>query len=273
MRAVMKILSAFGIAILFLFVFVNPAGASVSLLGATVFEKEARPGEIYRGSFEIRNFGKTPAAARIYQTDYRFFYDGRNIFGEPGRDPRSNATWITVSPSQVRVDPGGRAAVKYEIRVPPVNSLVGTFWSCIMVEDIGGSTPETLASRKNKIQIGLKTVVRYAVQLVTHIQGTGTRNLKFLKAELTRSKNKPILQLDIENDGERALVPALSAEFYDTKGKLVARVKGEKLRLYPATSARMRFKLEGVPAGNYKALIVADSGDESVFGTQFPIVI
>ena len=44
----------------------------------------ATKGETYRGTIAIRNHGKSPAAVKLYQTDYAFCADGRNSFAKPG---------------------------------------------------------------------------------------------------------------------------------------------------------------------------------------------
>ena len=67
--------------------------AGVSVTSGLTYEKEAQVGETCRGVIQLRNTGEDPQEVKIYQTDYLFFCDGRNIYGEPGKDSRSNADW------------------------------------------------------------------------------------------------------------------------------------------------------------------------------------
>jgi hypothetical protein len=48
---------------------------------------------------------------------------------------------------------------------------------------------------------------------------------------------------------------------------------GERARVYPGTSVRRAIDLTDVPAGAYKALLVADAGDESVYGATYALLL
>ena len=103
--------------------------------------------------------------------------------------------------------------------------------------------------------------------MITNISNTGTRKLKFLTTKLLKENaEKRILQLDIENIGERLLRPLLWTELYDEKGNYVGRFEGGQLRTYPGTSVRFGFDLSHMPKGIYKVLIVADCGGDDLFG-------
>ena len=89
------------------------------------------PGEKVTGMITLRNSGETPETVRAYQTDYLFHADGRTVYGEPGSTPRSNASWITIYPTEVTLPPGGEATIHYQIEVPSEN-LAGTYWSMVI---------------------------------------------------------------------------------------------------------------------------------------------
>lgn len=247
--------------------FVSVAGVSVT--SGLTYEKEAQQGGTYRGVIQLRNNGDVPQEVKIYQTDYLFFCDGSNIYGEPGKDPRSNADWITFSPRRLTIPPKGTANVDYIVQVPDDKALVGTYWSMLMVEGISSSSPEASRREKDKITVGISQVIRYGVQMRTQIGDTGTRKLKFLKTRLLKEDKGRILQLDIENIGERLLRPALWAELYDEKGRSVGKFEGGKLGVYPSTSVRFRIDLSRAPKGTYKAMVVADCGDDDLFGATY----
>lgn len=245
--------------------------AGVSVTSGLTYEKEADPGGTYKGTVQLRNNGESPQEVKIYQTDYLFFCDGRNIYGEPGKDPRSNADWITFSPRRLTISPRGTAQVNYTVEVPDNKTLTGTYWSMIMIEGISSSSPEAVRQEKDKVTFGISQVIRYGLQMRTQIGDTGTRKLKFLKTRLLKEDKRRILQLDIENIGERLLRPALWAELYDEKGKSVGKFEGGKLGVYPATSVRFRIDLSQVPKGKYKALVVADCGGDDLFGATYTL--
>jgi len=251
----------------------TPCFAGINIRGSLTQEKAAKPGETYRGIIVIQNSGKAPSEAKIYQTDYLFFCDGRNFYSDPGKSPRSNAGWITLKTRRMTLPPGQAAEIPFTAKIPEDASLSGTYWSMIMVEELSRPEPNSDKEKEGDVQVGVKTVLRYGVQVVTHIENSGLRKLKFSKTELKRENNKVILQLDIENTGERWLRPSLSAELFDNKGKLVGRFMGGNFRVYPATSVRMKIELSGVPKGTYKAMVIADNRDDHVFGAQYTLTI
>jgi len=245
--------------------------AGVSVTSGLTYEKENQAGETYQGVIQLRNTGEDPQEVKIYQADYLFFCDGRNIYGEPGKDPRSNADWITFSPHRLTILPKSTSQVNYTLEVPDDKTLTGTYWSMIMIEGISSSSPEVARQEKDKITFGISQVIRYGAQMITQIGDTGARKLKFLKTRLLKEDKERILQVDIENIGERLLRPALWAELYDEKGKSIGKFEGAKIGVYPTTSVRFRIDLSQVPKGKYKALVVADCGGDDLFGATYTL--
>lgn len=245
--------------------------AGISIVGDLSYEKVVQIGETYQVSISIKNTGKEPAEVKIYQTDYLFFSDGKTLFADPGSTPRSNADWISFNPKRVVIPPQETTQIYYLVKVPRDENLIGTYWSVFMVEAIPKSSPEsTQAPPKDKPQVGLTIAFRYAIQMVTQIGTTGASELKFLKTRLVKEEGKRILQVDLENVGEKWLRPALSVELYDTQGNFIERFEGEMvLRIYPGTSIRHKIDLSRLPKGNYKALVIADCGGDDIFGGSY----
>lgn len=261
-----------------LFCFLAPclSEAGISLPGGLTYEKSAKAGETYSGAIVIKNSGDEIQEVKLYQTDYLFFRDGNNIYGEPGKDPRSNAKWITFSTSRVTVQSKGMSEVSYTVKVPKDKSLSGTYWSMLMVEGIGKDSAEATDRKvdKDKIEMKLRTVMRYGVQMVTHIGDTGTRSLKFLAIKLLKEdEDKRALQVEVENTGERLLKSTLWAEIYNEKGNYIGKFGSEKRRTYPGTSVSVKLDLGKVPEGKYKGLIVADCGGDDLFGISCTLEI
>ena len=120
----------------FIFLITCGADANVSVDGALVYERTAKAGETYLGFIIIKNTSDEPQEAKIYLAYYLFFFDGKVNYGEPGKDPRSNANWITFSPHQPIIPANDNLEVRYTIKVPDNKSLSGTYWSLLMVEGI-----------------------------------------------------------------------------------------------------------------------------------------
>ncbi|MGH7680113.1 MAG: hypothetical protein ACRENU_16710 [Gemmatimonadaceae bacterium] len=244
--------------------------AQIAVVGSTVEERVSAPGETYLGTIVVRNPTSQDQPVRIYQSDYLFYADGTSHFLDPGTTKHSNAKWITPTVRSLLVPPMSEMTVSYTVRIPAMDSLVGTYWSTIMVE---GAPSEAGRSSGGRPQVGLGVVVRYAVQIATHIQATGSRKVAFAGAKfLTDSASgQHSLELEVQNAGERAYRPAIWIEVYDEQGALKANARQERGLLYPGTSLKQVFQLGKLPSGTYRAVVFADSGEDSVFASQFTL--
>jgi hypothetical protein len=252
------------------------ARAQISVVGNQVMETQARPGERYSGVIVLRNDTAEPQEAKVYQTDYESHANGTTIYGQPGSGRRSNARWISFSPSHVKIPGGQRAEVRYTAAVPPSGAaeLTGSYWSMIMVEGIPRGSAESARSvpGAKKVQVAVVSRIRYAVQLVTHIGGGGPGKVQFAEAKVLADKSgRKTLQFDLVNTGERAYHPAISVEVYSESGKQVRALKQVREITYPGSSLRQSFDLAVLPSGTYKALVVVDAGGSDVFGAQLKL--
>ncbi len=245
--------------------------AQVGIVNGLTQEKICKPGEAFQSSIAIRNFGSTVENVRIYQTDYAFTFDGKSSYDPPGKAARSNAGWITLGRSQLTVPGSSQVDLRYAVKVPNDASLIGTYWSVIMVEGVLKAPAAEADAPKKEANLGIAQVMRYAVQIVTHIGDTGSRKIKFLRTELLQDKGRRTFEVDVENTGERWLRPYSSLELYSPTGELAGKYEGERLRIFPETSVRFKFDVSCVAEGRYKALVVLDNKDSHVFGAQYTV--
>jgi hypothetical protein len=261
------------LALSFLF---GSAAAQVSVIGELSNDKEARPGEKYDGTINVRNDTNEPQEVKIYQTDYLFFRDGTNTYGDPGSIARSNAKWITFSPSFVTVPPQSMIAINYTVSVPPETletKLVGSYWSMLMVEGIAKGSAESAAQTDpKKTQMGIRQTIRYGIQIATHIAQTGTKKVNFVDTKLIpNDRGKRYLQVDLENTGDLWIRPDVFVELFDDKGVSKGKFNGVRYRMYPGTSVRQLIDLTSVESGTYKALVVLDAGGDDVYGAEYTL--
>jgi hypothetical protein len=248
------------------------ARGQISVLTSTVEEKEAAKGETYTGRIVISNPTTSPQAVRIYQTDYSFKADGTSEFPDPGSTPRSNAKWVVPQTQRITVPPRSEVTVPYTVVVPQNDSLRGTYWSQIMVE-AAESAPGSANGRGSQAQVGIGSIIRYGIQVATHIGASGARSIKFEKPTAGHdSTGSATLDLDVISTGERGVRPKFSAEVYDATGAVKAKASQTRGLVYPATSFRQHFDFGSLPAGTYKVVVFADIGAPQVFASQFTIV-
>lgn len=246
----------------------------VSVVGELSQDRLALPGTTYEGSIIVRNDTDVPQEAKVYQTDYTFHFSGTNTYGEPGLLPRSNANWISITPSFLTLPPRSSSVVSYTVAVPPDSfpTLAGTFWSMIMVEGIVPGSPESSTQPKEKQEMGLAQTIRYGIQIATTIAETGKYNVRFVNAELKRNESgDPVLVVDIENTGDLFMRPDVYVELFDAAGHSKGKFEAPTFRMYPGTSVREVMILSGVGAGTYKALVAVDNGTDDIFAVEYSI--
>jgi hypothetical protein len=249
------------------------AGASVLVMGPLVQEHTLQPGTEATGSFEIYNPEDRPQEIRIYQTDHFPQADGGIVYGEPGKLPRSNARWIAYTPQRLVLPAREKVKISYTVRAPADRSLRGTYWSVLMVEGVPESSPESVLGGPEQPKVAIRQVVRYAIQVISHV-GTGAkRELRFARIRLLQETNKRALAVQMDNTGEQMLIGRLWVELYDGAGKMVTRLESEPKRLYPGASAGFLLDLVGLEQVTYKALVVVDCGGDDVFGASVNLVL
>jgi hypothetical protein len=242
---------------------------SITVIGALSRQSVGLPGSSSDGSILVRNTSSVPQPVRVYQTDYLCYADGRVIFPEAGSTARSNAGWVTFTPRELDLAATSEATVRYQVQIPTVKTLSGTYWSIIMVEGLS----DQLAGPKiaGHDGVGIQTVLRYGVQIVTDIGQSGKRNLRFSGEKITGAQGHYAFDLNLENIGERSLCPEVWVELFASDGKSLGRFAAERSRIFPACSTKFEMNLAQVPAGKYRALAVADNRDESIFGAQYQL--
>ncbi|MBM4162371.1 MAG: hypothetical protein FJ217_14880 [Ignavibacteria bacterium] len=252
------------------------AQAQVSVIGELSHDREAKPGERYEGVIVIRNDTNEQQEAKVYQTDYMFYRDGTNNYADPGTLPRSNAMWVTFSPSYLTVPPQGTVTINYAVAVPASTDdrrLNGSYWSMLMVEGIPkGSAESALPRDPKKTQMGIRQTIRYGIQIATHIAQTGTKTVGFLDTKLvTKEDGKRFLQVDLENTGDLFMRPEVYVELFNEQGVSQGKFSGVRFRMYPGTSVRQMIDLSTVAAGTYKALVVVDAGGDDIYGAEYTL--
>ena len=134
---------------------------------------------------------------------------------------RSNASWIKFNPELLVLGPNEKASIDFEVNVPASRfSYPEPYWSVLMVEGI--NPPDTTDNSKG---VTINTAIRYAIQLITNIDNTGTRDVKFLGLDLHRQDETNMLNVFIENTGERVLRPELALELFDETGNSTGTIK------------------------------------------------
>jgi hypothetical protein len=214
----------------------------------------------------IENGTGNPARVRLYLSDYTFSADSGSKYSRPGTLARSNAPWVVLSASELLLPPHRTAPLSYNVRVPVADTLAGTYWTVLMVE----SVPDASARDPQRNEVAISTVLRYAVQIVSHIGAAAERTFEIRDAKVTTSDaGDSELQLDVRNTGRRGARVKVKAELYDDAGAKRGAFEQTRGLIYPGASIRQHFSFGQLPAGRFKVLVTLDAGDDALFASQF----
>lgn len=235
---------------------------SIVVLNGLTHENNTFSGDTYRTQIVVQNLSEEIKSVRVYQKDYWYSHTGETKHDPPGTMERSNANWISYQPELLNLLPNEKKEINVEVHVPSDVDLSGSYWSVLMVEGI--VPPDT----SNTVGVSIRTAIRYAVQIISNVKAKKKPDLTFRGLQLAKQEGTSMLDVMVENTGNILLKPEMSLELFNSEGESVAIIKSEKRKTLPGTSIRMKLILEGVKPGTYTGVLVADCGDESIFGTN-----
>lgn len=241
--------------------------AAIVLHSKLTHENAASPGQTYSNSIEISNSLDEPQDVHVFLTDYRSNAAGESLYDAPAGKARSNAGWIDYSPEYLTLPAKGKSIISYNVKVPLSDSLAGTYWCVMMIEPMTKINPLQV---EKTLQISSK--VRYAVKIVTNI-GASNKEVTFLASEVIRQEQMKALQVDLSNVGDAVVRPTLSLQLFDLSGALAGTFSAEYQTIFPTCAKRYLIPLDPGLGGQYKALLVADCGEDSLFGITFNLEI
>jgi hypothetical protein len=240
----------------------------ISVIGALVREAALQPGETAEGVILVQNNEDVPRDVIAHLSDYTFAADGSNDFATAGTNPRSNSAWVHFTPNQATVPPHETVSIYYTMEAPADPGFRGTYWSLLMVE----SPPLAAADPARGGSVQIRTVIRYGVQLVTHLGAPEPGVLSFVASTLGQSDGHTTLALDIGNTGTRLLSPAVWLDVFDATGTNLGRFRSKRQSgLLPGCSARYVVDLGALAPGEYTGLAIADAGLDQVFGAEYTL--
>jgi len=80
-----------------------------------------------------------------------------------------------------------------------------------------------------------------------------------------------LLQVDTENTGERYISFIPYVDLYSDRGLYIGRFESRRRGLYPGTSVRIQIPFPDVLPGKYRAQVIADGGDNDLFGVIYAL--
>lgn len=222
-------------------------------------EATAKPGEVLTGTVEVENLLDEPVSVQAYLQDWRYVApgDGSKEFAPANTLPLSCADWVSFFPQQFELEPRGKQAVGYTIRIPP--EARGSAYAVLFFE--------TLLKEAPGAQPGV--TIRYTARLGSliwiEIEGSAQRAGALSDLEITPPQPRQPLRVraTFTNSGSTALVATGYFHITDAAGQLMARGVMPTLYTHPGLAVPVEAEWMGrLPAGTYTVLLTLDLGGD-----------
>ncbi len=242
------------------------AQASLVIVNGLSHEHVVHVGNRSQGSIIIKNTADKAKRARIYKTDVEHDCDGQTRFTVGSARNRCNSDWTLLSDNEVVIGAKQTYTLTYEIDPNADVDQSGSYWGVIMVEEI--KDLDTLTPQRG---VTVTSLIRYAIQIVTHFEGKSIKNLEILSVNIDTTKEVNLLAVSISNTGNFMLKPIMILELYNESGEQVYRHEIPYQKVYPGLCKLFELPVNDVPKGTYNGILVADCGEENIYGLNLEL--
>lgn len=229
------------------------SGQPVALeIQPSLLELSPRPERGVDRTITLVNGSDEPLTVSASVGDWTMSATGEVSFLEPGRHPRSCASWIRVEPERQLVPPHGRAVARVTVRAPA--GVSGTHWAVVFF-----SLPDTAATLE-----GRKTTVAARVGLTVYstIEGTEQEDFDFREVNASADgSGKATLRALFENRGNTAVRIRLTWQIKSEDGKFVKAYGMSSVVALPGSQREASAEIEEqIPSGSYTVTAMARWG-------------
>ena len=259
MKQLMKYLAA----LLLVAVSFFTADASLVIVNGLSHEHTVTPGGRVQGSIEIKNTADEEKRARIYKADLIHECDGQTQFLDNDKRDKCNSKWTELSDNEIVLGPKQTYTLTYQLAPGADVQGVGSYWGVIMVEEI--KNLDTITPQRG---VTVTSLIRYAIQIISNFEGEYTKDLGLDNVTVDTTREETFVTVNVQNLGNVMLKPIMILEVYNDMGEQVFRNELNYQKVYPGYCKLFEIPLEGMPAGEYDAVLVADCGDDNLYGLE-----
>jgi hypothetical protein len=172
---------------------------------------------------------------------------------------RSSATWVTLSHSELVLEPGESQEVSARVAMPEWAS--GSYWNAIFVSSIPKPKPGEGAQ--------IITVYRVAVQLYLTAMGTAQVMGQLVGVDVRETEPLTVVAT-FENTGHTFAMVSATVDIVDQTGTTVRSFSPGKSLVLPQNRYEITIEDEEsetpLPAGIYQAIVQVDYGADTLVG-------
>ena len=246
------------------------------MTGRSFFGKQ---GDVFTGTIPVTNTSDEPVSARIYAGDWVRLpdnYTGYAFDIEGGHEVRSFVEWMTFSPERMTLEPHETRDISFEITLPEDVPLDGSYWAVIFVENIPEEEyqiPEV--PDPEAVEVGIKTIFRYAIQIFATIEDTEIRDASFSYINIEQQEIGINVVAVLNNKGNTHIRPFVWLEIRDVAGEVVYEERAAQITVLPESFRQYLFELRSlnIESGDYLIMVLADYGATGLVAAQGQISI
>lgn len=240
--------------------------ASLVIVNGLSHEHSVQAGVSSMGSIIIKNTSKRPRRARIYKTDVVHNCDGQTTFIQGTGRSRCNSDWTLISDNEIIIPSQQSYTLTYELSPGLDIDASGSYWGVIMVEEI--KELDTIAPERG---VTVTSLIRYAIQIISNFNAEPVKDLEFIGVDIDTTKDLNIIVVSVSNKGNFLLKPIMVLELYNDDGEQVYRTEIPYQKVYPGFCKLFELSINEVDEGTYNGILVADCGDENIYGINLEI--
>jgi hypothetical protein len=259
-------------------------GYSVDLSG---HEYTLGPGGEMTGQIRVANMQDEPVTVKLWLSDLVRMPDNTESYANDdtlSKEPRSLSKWLQLPQPEVTIAAHESSMVPYYIKLPADSTLGGSYWVSVMVtkSTTQEEIEQQLKPEEGKMQIGIRTVLRFNVRVIVTIPGTAHPAGKFAAAEIKREEHEAkdggkissmIAKATFTNEDIAFVRPVAYLDIRDTTGKSVYKSEPMERTLLSESSLDFNFDISDLvlDPGEYMALIIANYGAPKLAGAQIKL--
>ncbi len=254
------------ISLTLLLLFYAHSQASLVIVNGLSHEHTVQAGIKSQGSIVIKNTSDQARRARIYKTDVVHNCDGQTTFIEGTERDRCNSEWTLLSDNEIVIASQQSYTLTYELSPDDKIDATGSYWGVIMVEEI--KDLDTIAPQRG---VTVTSLIRYAIQIISNFNSEPVKDLEIIGVDIDTTKESNLVAVSVINRGNYMLKPIMILELYNDAGEQVFRTEIPYQKVYPGYCKLFELSINEVPEGTYNGILVADCGDENIYGINLEI--
>ncbi|WP_339605814.1 hypothetical protein [uncultured Roseivirga sp.] len=234
------------------------ATASVTVINGLTHFYSGNSGDIISGEVILFNSSVIDQRVTFSINEALFSCNANRKFTEKAPHAQSSSDWFESEVMEKVLAPNEKYTYRYTIRIPADQKLKGSYWSVLMVYVENPVKKEQLTNN-----IGLDTKVRYAIGLLTHVNGFDDVNIDFTNVNFNQTEDTPNkLEINVKNDGSFIEGVLLTLEVYDATGNKISVFETDRNMVFPGVCKTYVVDISSLPPGDYQCLLLAEARED-----------